>query len=187
MGKMPKPNLPKSEMLCSEHAMGKTEGVVSKAECSKCSGGMQKSEWSELYEDLAKMEKYEGEDPNKENEIGTRFKKSDEGQGAGNKKAPSNDMKPQIKENPIERDNKDFETKPEGAPENDHREASQASPENNPHEQHEGNNPAPGSTPANKTATGATPGTGKKGVHKLSFFMGHCHSKKNMKKGIALG
>lgn len=174
---MSKPNLPKSEMLCSEHAMGKTEGVVSKAECSKCSGGMQKSEWSELYEDLAKMEKYEGEDPNKENEIGTRFKKSDEGQGAGNKKAPSNDMKPKIEEKPIERDYQDFETKPGHAPENDHREeASHPTPDQNPAAHGQGSNPPAGTKPVNG-----------KGIHKLSFFMGHRHHKNAAKKVNPVG
>lgn len=173
MKSMPSPSLPKSEMLCSEHAMGKTEGVVSKAECTKCSGGMQKSEWSDLYEDLAKMEKYEGEDPNKENEIGTRFKKSDEGQGAGNKKAPSNDMKPKIEEKPIERDYKDFETqpgKPSASP--DHREEpSHPTPDENPAAHGQGSNPPAGTKPVNG-----------KGIHKLSFFMGHRHHKNAAKK-----
>ena len=168
MKSMKKPSLPKSEMFCSEHSMGKTEGVVSKAECAKCEGGMQKSEWSDLYADLEEMAKSEGN-------------------GSGDKKAPSNPMKPKIEEKPIERDYQDFETKPGHAPENDHREAPQAAPQSNPKEQHEGNNPPAGAIPADKTATGATPGTGKKGVHKLSFFMGHQHSKKGMKKGIALG
>jgi hypothetical protein len=178
------------ENLCEDHMIAnkdaeRKEGhrLVSKAECAKCVGGMQKSEFSDLYADLEEMAKAEKPD---ENEIGTKFLK-DEGQGSGIKKQPSNDMKPRVKEQGIERDYNDFETKPGHAPENDHREAPQASPEKNPVEQKEGNNPPAGAAPANKNATGATPGTGKKGVHKLSFFMGHCHSKKNMKKGIALG
>ena len=193
------------EHLCDDHMVKKDGDApkgVSKAECAKCVGGMQKSEFTELYEDLSKMEKAlggvgtpavptsspdggfgaviarsEGKD---ENEIGTKFVK---GEGTENKKAPSNDMKPRIEEKPIERDNKDFETKPGHAPENDHREEPQhPTPAANPAAHGQGSNPPAGSTPG-----GATPGTGKKGVHKLSFFMGHCHSKKNMKKGIALG
>jgi hypothetical protein len=155
------------EHLCEDHKVKKDSKAVSKAECMKCEG-FKKSEFSDLYADLEDMAKSEG-------------------QGAGNKKAPSNDLKPKIEEKPIERDYQDFETKPGHAPENDHREAPQAAPQSNPKEQHEGNNPPAGAIPADKTATGATPGTGKKGVHKLSFFMGHCHSKKSMKKGIALG
>lgn len=175
-------NLAKAEVAkeiqhyCEDHKVKKDDKAVSKAECMKCEG-MQKSEWNELYADLAKMEKPD------ENEIGTKFVK-DEGQGAGNKKAPSNDMKPKIEEKPIERDNKDFETKPGHAPENDHREATTSpQPAANPAAQGQGSNPPAGSTPG----APATPGTGKKGVHKLSFFMGHQHSKKGMKKGIALG
>lgn len=241
MHSMPKPNLPKSENpdekqdaklgeevehLCEDHMVRnasaeRKEGhkLVSKAECAKCVGGMQKSEWAELYEDLAKMEKsqyYHPKDPNPldtsllsntkqtpapkkdptpmdttllsntkkpkmgkkekadENEIGTKIVKSD----TENKKAPSNEMKPKIEEKPIERDYQDFETRPGHAPENDHREEpSHPVPDQNPAAHGQGSNP-----PA-----GATPGTGKKGVHKLSFFMGHQHSKKSMKKGIALG
>jgi len=154
----------KSEMLCSEHALGKTEGVqIVKAEsCTKCMG---KSEWSDLYEDLAKMEKSEKED---ENEIGTKFVKSD----TENKKAPSNDLKPKIEEKPIERDNQDFETKPGHAPENDHREATTLpQPAQNPAAQGQGSNPPAGTKPVNG-----------KGIHKLSFFMGHRHHKNAAKK-----
>jgi hypothetical protein len=166
----PKPNLPKSEgmSLCEKHAMGKTEGVtIVKSEgCSQC---MVKSEWNELYEDLAKMEKYEGEDPTKENEIGTKFAK---GEGTENKKAPSNDMKPKIEEKPIERDNQDFETKPGHAPENDHREMeSHPTPDQNPAAHGQGSNPPAGTKPVNG-----------KGIHKLSFFMGHRHHKNASKK-----
>lgn len=184
----PKPNLPKSEVikaenpdehqdaklgeevehLCEDHMLAnkdaeRKEGhkIVSKSECAKCVGGMQKSEFAELYEMLEDMQKAESEEADTEN-----------------KKAPSNEMKPRIEEKPIERDYQDFETKPGHAPENDHREEpSHPVPDQNPAAHGQGSNP-----PA-----GATPGTGKKGVHKLSFFMGHCHSKKNMKKGIALG
>ena len=160
---------------CEDHKVKKDDKAVSKAECMKCEG-FQKSEWNELYEDLAKMENPD------ENEIGTKFVKK--GEDTENKKAPSNDMKPKIEEKPIERDNKDFETKPGHAPENDHREEpSHPTPAANPAAHGQGSNPPAGSTPG----APATPGTGKKGVHKLSFFMGHQHSKKGMKKGIALG
>lgn len=95
---------------------------------------------------------------------------------AENKDAPSNPMKPKIEEEQApQRDAANFEPQA-GHSETpaDHRQAPQAAPEANPAEQKEGNNPPAGSVPG-------------KGVHKLSFFMGHRHHKKNgMKKGIAL-
>jgi hypothetical protein len=147
----------KVEHLCEDHMIEnkgaeRKEGhkLVQKSECAKCSSGMQKSEFSDLYSDLEKMEKAE------------------------NKTAPSDPMKPKSEEKPVERDNKNFETQPEGSnTPPDARQAPQTPPQANPAENKEGNNP-----PA-----GAVPG---KGVHKLSFFMGHQHHKKTMKKGIAL-
>lgn len=141
------------EHLCEDHMIEnagaeRKEGhkSVSKAECAKCIGGMQKFEFTDLYEDLAKMEKAE------------------------NKEAPSNPAKPKISEEPIERDNQDFETKPGNAPENDHREEpTSPQPNQNPAAQGQGSNPPAGSVPG-------------KGVHKLSFFMGHQHHKKTAKK-----
>lgn len=157
------------EHLCEKHAMGKTEGftLVKSESCAKCMG---KSE-------IKKDEKAD------ENEIGTKFAKAE------NKEAPSNPMKPKVKEEQApQRDAKNFETEPGKSDKPaDARQAEQAAPQANPVEQKEGNNPPAGAAPADKTATGATPGTGKKGVHKLSFFMGHAHHKKNMKKGIAIG
>lgn len=151
---MPKPNLPKSEMLCSEHSLGKKEGfeIVKSEHCVKC---MAKAEFAELYEDLAKMEKAEKRD---ENEIGTKFVKAE------NKDAPSNPMKPKIEEKPIERDNKNFEPQAQAASKPaDHREAPLAAPAAGTAEKN--GNPQAGSVPG-------------KGVHKLSFFMGHRHNKR---------
>ncbi len=167
MNSMPKPNLPKSEMLCSEHALGKKEGfeIVKSEHCVKC---MTKSEFADLYEDLAKMEKYESEDPSKENEIGTKFKKDE----TENKEAPSNPMKPKVKEEQApQRDAKNFETQPgKASAPADARQAE--TPTAQPPKEGVGErnmNPEPGSVPG-------------KGIHKLSFFMGHRHNKRNGQK-----
>lgn len=179
----PKPNLPKSENpdekqdaklgeevegLCERHmkdnrAAERKEGhSIVKSEMCKMCKSMSKNEFSELYEDLAKMEKYEAENPKRENEIGTKFKKAE------NKDAPSNPMKPKIEEKPIERDNKNFETQPGKS--------------NTPPDAREAPLPAPQAGTAEKNGNpqaGSVPG---KGVHKLSFFMGHRHNKRNGQK-----
>jgi hypothetical protein len=182
----PAPSLAMSEDgLCEKHG-GKAGKMVKSEMCKSCKSEVQKSELSDLYETLAKIEsieKYEGEDPHKINEIGTPVQKS-EGQGSGIKKEPSDEMKHGVSEEQApQRDAQDFEPKPGHAPENDHREEQQVAPEKNPAEQKEGNNPDPGSAPQAKS----TPGTGTKGVHKLSHWMGMRHGKNGMKKGIALG
>lgn len=129
----------------------------------------------------AKVQKAEGKD---ENEIGTKFVKA-EGEGkkdesmAGDKKAPSNSNKPRIEEKATERDYQDFEPKAGHAPENDHRQAQQAAPGNNPKEQSEGNNADWGTSPQ------------VKGHIKLAHFMGHAGAKKQNQKnnntGTAMG
>jgi hypothetical protein len=94
---------------------------------------------------------------------------------AGDKKAPSNSNKPRIEEKPTERDYNDFEPKAGHAPENDHRQAKQTPPGNNPHEQIEGNNQEWGTDP------------GVKGHIKLAHFMGHMSSKKKQHAAPAIG
>ena len=183
----------KSEMykgewgLCEKHggksAMKKGEG------CSMCKHGlspdqihakMGKSEdFSELYEDLAKMEKH-GLSPEEmrakmkkgEGDHEHKDKAPEKAQGAGNKETPSSP--PEDHSKPTERDHDDFEAKPGESAAPDHREATQTPPAANPKEQAEGNNPPAGTIPGN-------------GIHKLMYFTGHIHAKKKMKKGIALG
>lgn len=162
----------KAESYCEAHAKDLSRKgdhkIVEKSECIKCMG---KSENAELYESLEKYESLQKKEKAGENEIGTKFVKSDE---AENKDKPSNPMKPQISEKPIERDYKDFETKPQDSKAPDHRQAAQTPPGANPKEQAEGNNPPAGAIPGN-------------GIHKLMYFTGHIHAKKKMKKGIAIG
>jgi hypothetical protein len=160
----------KNEKVCMDHAdHDKMDKCVHKSECVKCMG---KSEYTELYASLAKMEEFQkGEMPSPK-PAKERDPASPEAQGAGNKEQPSSPAADPSK--PIERDHSDFETKPGHSNAPDHREAPQASPQANPKEQHEGNNPEAGSIPGN-------------GIHKLMYFCGHSKAKKNMKKGIALG
>jgi hypothetical protein len=151
----------KKEALCMDHAdYDKRDKSVHKSECAKC---MVKAE-SEYFGSLAKLE-----DLNKAEERDPAPKKA---QGAGNKEEPS--KAPEDHSQPTERDHSDFETKPGHSNAPDHREEAQTPPQANPKEQHEGNNPEPGSVPGN-------------GIHKLMYFCGHSKAKKSMKKGIALG
>jgi hypothetical protein len=142
----------KVEGLCEKHMMEnksaeKKEGhkMVKQEACLMCKS-MQKSEFKELYADLGDLE--------------VLLK-------AENKAAPSNPMKPEIKQKPTERDFNDFETKPGNAPAPDHRQASQPAPGANPKEQIEGNNPQAGTVPQ------------KKGVHKLMHFRGMMDGKRS--------
>lgn len=147
------------EHLCEEHMMANKDAErkeghkILKSEiekCMKCEAiRMKKSEFAELYEDLEKLSKAE------------------------NPAKPSNSLDPKIKEQPIERDNKGFETQPghSSTSGNDQRQASTPAPGANLVEQREGNNPMSGTVP---------------GHYKLAAFCGHMHSKRKMKKGIAL-
>lgn len=76
------------------------------------------------------MSKFEAENPNKENEIGTKFGKAE------NQEKPSNSMAPKISEAP------DSSNPPNKVQD-------QKAPQSNPAEQKEGNNPPSGAVPGN--------------------------------------